>query len=63
MRQAGALQGRPRYERYGALDVELARDTAPLAALSFFNEPTLVSKRVGCIVLRPTLDLTAVCLK
>ncbi len=27
------------------------------------NEPTLVSKRVGCIVLRPELDLTAVCLK
>ena len=26
------------------------------------NEPTLVSSRVGCIVLRPVLDLTAVCL-
>jgi ABC-type oligopeptide transport system substrate-binding subunit len=63
MRQAGALQGRPRYERYGALDVELARDAAPIAALSFFNEATLVSERVGCVVLRPTLDLTAVCLK
>ena len=29
----------------------------------FFDEPTLVSKRVGCIVLRPVLDLTAACLK
>jgi hypothetical protein len=29
------------------------------------NEPTLVSKRVDprCVVLRPGLDLTAVCLK
>ena len=31
--------------------------------VDFLNEPTLVSKRVGCIVLRPVLDLTAVCLK
>jgi hypothetical protein len=27
------------------------------------NEATFVSKRVGCIVLRPGLDLTSVCLK
>ena len=25
--------------------------------------PTFVSKRVGCVVLRPTLDVTAVCLR
>ena len=31
--------------------------------IEFFDEPTLVSKRVGCIVLRPVLDLTAACLK
>ncbi len=35
----------------------------PLAAVDFLKEPTLVSPRVGCIVLRPVLDLTAVCLK
>ena len=35
----------------------------PLAAVDFLNEPTLVSKRVGCVVLRPMLDLTAVCLR
>jgi hypothetical protein len=63
MREAGRVQGPQRYRRYGALDVQLAREAAPLAALSFFNEATLVSKRVGCIVLRPGLDLTAVCLK
>ena len=43
----------------------LARDAAPLAALSVLNEPTFVSERVDrrCIVLRPALVLTAVCLK
>jgi hypothetical protein len=41
----------------------LMRDAAPSVPVSFFNQPTLVSKRVGCIVLRPFLDLTAACLK
>jgi len=64
MRQAARLpQGSERNNAYAALDVRLARDPAPLAAVDFLNEPTLVSKRVGCIVLRPVLDLTAVCLK
>ena len=64
MRGAARLpQASDRNKAYGALDVRLARDPAPLAAVDFLNEPTLVSKRVGCIVLRPVLDLTAVCLK
>jgi ABC-type transport system substrate-binding protein len=63
MRKAARLQGAQRYRAYGDLDVRMAREAVPTAATSFFNEPTLVSERVGCIVLRPTLDLTAVCLK
>ncbi len=63
MRQAGRLRGQERYRAYAELDIRLARDAAPLAAVSFFNETTLVSERVGCVVLRPSLDLTAVCLK
>lgn len=63
MRQAARLRGPERYRAYGELDVRLARDAAPSAAISIFSEPTLVSKRVGCIVLRPALDLTAACLK
>jgi ABC-type transport system substrate-binding protein len=64
MRRAARLpQGSLRNSAYAALDVRLARDLAPVAAVDFLNEPTLVSKRVGCIVLRPVLDLTAVCLK
>ena len=34
-----------------------------VAALDVLNEVTFVSDRVGCIVLRPALDLTAACLK
>jgi peptide/nickel transport system substrate-binding protein len=65
MRRAARLKGLARYRRYGSLDVQLARGAAPMVAVFAFNEPTLVSKRVDrrCIVLRPTLDLTAVCLK
>jgi peptide/nickel transport system substrate-binding protein len=63
MRAAARRQGAARYRTYGELDVQLARDAAPSAPISFFNEATLVSDRVGCVVLRPTLDLTAVCLK
>jgi ABC-type transport system substrate-binding protein len=64
MRQAARLpQGRGRQDAYSTLDVRLARDSAPVAVVDALNEPTLVSKRVGCVVLRPALDLTAVCLE
>jgi peptide/nickel transport system substrate-binding protein len=64
MRRAARLpEGSLRNGAYAAVDAALARDPAPSAALGFLNEPTLVSQRVGCIVLRPVLDLTAVCLE
>ena len=47
----------------GAEALMLARDHAPLAALGVVNEATLVSNRVGCIVLRPVLDLAVACLE
>jgi peptide/nickel transport system substrate-binding protein len=62
-RAAGVADARVRNRSYGALDARLARDSAPLAALNVVNEATFVSERVGCKVLRPALDLTAVCLK
>ena len=63
MRRAARLtQSRERERAYGELDVRIARDAAPLAAVDVLNEVTLVSARVGCIVLRPALDLTAACL-
>ncbi len=64
MQQAARLQGTERYRAYAALDARLARDGAPSAAISFFSEPTLVSKRVAAASsCDPSLDLTAVCLK
>ena len=64
MRRAAGLERRSeRLRAFGELDVVLARDAAPLAALNVANEVTLVSNRVGCIVLRPVLDLAVACLE
>ena len=65
LRRAARLRGAARYRAYGALDVRLAREAVPSIAIGYRNEPTLVSARVDprCIVLRPTLVLSAVCLK
>ncbi len=61
--RASRLVGPARYRAYGRLDVDLARDAAPAIAYAYDNALTLVSKRVGCIVLNPYLDLAAACLK
>jgi peptide/nickel transport system substrate-binding protein len=66
IRRAARLPGvRRRQRAYGALDIRIAREAAPLAAIRVLAEPTFVSKRVDpdCIVLRPQLNLTGVCLK
>lgn len=60
---AARLQGDARYRAYGQIDVQLARDAVPMVAVANDSEATLVSKRAGCIVLRPALDLTAACLR
>jgi peptide/nickel transport system substrate-binding protein len=60
---ASKLTGSARYAVYGKLDVDLARNEAPLVAYESESALTFVSKRVGCIVLNPFLDLDAVCLK
>lgn len=62
LRRVALLSGRARYAAYGSLDVRLARNAAPMVAVAVYNEATLVSRRLGCIVLTPFLDLTAVCL-
>jgi peptide/nickel transport system substrate-binding protein len=65
LREAARQRGPARDRAYGSLDVLLARDAAPLLAFANPNAGTLVSKRVDprCVVLRPRLDLAAVCLK
>jgi peptide/nickel transport system substrate-binding protein len=64
MQQAGSISdAKARLRAYGEVDVRVMREDAPVAPLGVINEATLVSDRVGCIVLRPALDLTAVCLR
>jgi ABC-type transport system substrate-binding protein len=60
---ASKLSDGARYRAYGDLDVRLARDAAPAIAYANFNEFTFVAPSVGCVVVNPSLDLTAVCLK
>ena len=55
--------GPARSDAFGELDVQISRDAAPAIAYGVPNELTLVSRRVGCVVVNPDLDLTAVCLK
>lgn len=62
-RAARTLQAGSRSDAYARLDALLAREYAPLASLNVIAEATLVSNRVGCIVLRPVLDLAVACLK
>ena len=57
--------GRARYRAYGNLDIGLARNEAPMVAYATANAVTFVSNRLDprCRILRPQLDLAAVCLK
>ena len=61
--RASRLTGSARYRAYGRLDIELSRDGAPVVAYENESILTLVSKRAGCLVINPFLDLAAVCLK
>ncbi len=63
LRRAAQLSGTARYREYGRLDIEIARNEAPLATYDVEDVYTFVSKRAGCLVLNPSIDLSAVCLK
>jgi peptide/nickel transport system substrate-binding protein len=63
MDRASRLRGSARYRAYTKLDVMLTRNAAPMIAFATSRSLTLVSRRVGCVVVRPNLDLAAVCLK
>ncbi len=56
-------QGQARNSVYAEVDATLSREVAPMAPINVVHEATLVSDRVGCIVLRPVLDLAVACLK
>ena len=54
-----------RFRDYGRLDVELARDAAPAAAIGYHVRYDFFSDRVGCQVAHPVygIDLAALCLR
>ena len=63
---AGTLSGDARYRAYGALDAQVARDDAPLAAFAVDNVAEFLSPRLGCAVFQPAyggLSLGALCLR
>jgi len=62
--EAARLSGSARYDAYGKLAVDIARDAAPMAAVVNRNWRIFVSSRVGCVnVSAHGLDLTGLCLK
>jgi peptide/nickel transport system substrate-binding protein len=62
--QAGALSGSARYNAYGLLAVDIARDAAPMAAVFVRNTRFYVSSRVSCLsVSAHGLDLAGLCIK
>jgi peptide/nickel transport system substrate-binding protein len=65
MHGAARRQGPARDRAYAELDLQLGRDAAPVVPMGVLNEATLVSARVPkrCMLLRPGLVLTPVCLK
>jgi ABC-type oligopeptide transport system substrate-binding subunit len=65
LRRAARLRDGARAEAYAGLDLQLSRDAAPAVPMGVLNEATLLSARVDtrCLLLRPSLVLTTVCLK
>jgi ABC-type transport system substrate-binding protein len=63
LEEASRMTGAKRDQAYRELDVMLSRDAAPAIPFAGLNAWAFVSARVGCVVMNPNLDLTAVCLK
>ena len=62
LESAYRLTGPERDRAYADLDLRIARDAAPAIPIGQQNAIVFVSARTGCIIRRPWLDLTAVCL-
>jgi ABC-type oligopeptide transport system substrate-binding subunit len=62
---AASLVGQARYRAFGNLDIDLAKNAAPLASYITDNDRHLVSKSTGCYFYHPvvTIDLAAICKK
>ena len=61
---AAQLSGPERYLTYGALDLDLARNAAPLAAYGNASSHDFFSARIGCQTYGIYgMDLAALCIK
>jgi YVTN family beta-propeller protein len=61
---ASRLSGPERYLTYGRLDLELARDAAPLAAFDNLSDDDFFSARIGCQTYGIYgMDLAALCIR
>ena len=62
---AAALVGQARYRAFGNLDIDLAKNAAPLASYITDNTRILVSKSTGCFAYHPVfeLDIPSICKK
>lgn len=61
---AARLSGPRRYLAYGALDLDLARNAAPLAAFGNLSTNDFFSARIGCQTYGGRgIDLAALCLR
>jgi peptide/nickel transport system substrate-binding protein len=64
LHEAYRLSGEARYDAYAALDRDLSRDAAPVAAYLTANARVYVSQSVGCFSFQPArglVNLTALC--
>jgi hypothetical protein len=62
--RAQSLSGPERYLNYGALDLAVARDAAPLAAFGNISSHDFFSARIGCQTFGIYgMDLGALCLR
>ena len=66
MEQASRLSGDARYRTYGALDVDITRNAAPLVVYGNPNVREFVSERIGCPMYSSSwggLNLVMLCLR
>ena len=62
--EAARLSGPKRYLTYGKLDLDLARNAAPLAAFGNLTDHDFFSARIGCQIYNTYgIDLAALCLR
>ena len=63
---ASPLSGQARLDAFGALDLDVTRDDAPLAVFGMLNQREFFSSRLGCRTFQPvyaSVDVAALCLR